>query len=173
MPSTSSIRVNRAPTLTLWAAIVAERLGHPPDTAFSLAGVVAGISAPAAAGRLGMGIAEKRENTSQEAHKRAPAEQIVRLLGKDIGLMVDADGLLLAARSDGKAAPSAPVRTYIARAFGDRLQEVWRAMEELAASLPPDELNRIGFKLYEQFRPEVPEGVKGWLHLDRIRQASL
>jgi hypothetical protein len=28
------IRVNRAPVLTLWAAVVAERLGHPPETAF-------------------------------------------------------------------------------------------------------------------------------------------
>jgi hypothetical protein len=26
------ITVNRAPVLTLWAAVVAERLGHPPDT---------------------------------------------------------------------------------------------------------------------------------------------
>jgi hypothetical protein len=41
-----------------------------------------------------------------------------------------------------------------------------------------DELNRIGFHLYEQFRPEVPEGVKGWgakgeLRLERIRHAKL
>ena len=33
----SPIRVNRAPVLTLWAAVVAERLGHRPDTALSLA----------------------------------------------------------------------------------------------------------------------------------------
>jgi hypothetical protein len=35
-------------------------------------------------------------------------------------------------------------------------------MERLAASLPADELNRVGFQLYEHFRLEVPEGVKGW-----------
>jgi hypothetical protein len=28
--------------------------------------------------------------------------------------------------------------------------------------LPQDELNRTGFRLYEGFRPEVPEGVEGW-----------
>jgi hypothetical protein len=28
--------------LTLWAAVVAERLGHPPDTALTLGGAVAG-----------------------------------------------------------------------------------------------------------------------------------
>jgi hypothetical protein len=33
---TATIKVDRAPVLTLWAAVVAERLGHPPDTALSL-----------------------------------------------------------------------------------------------------------------------------------------
>jgi hypothetical protein len=38
----SGSRVNRAPVLTLWAAVVAERLGHPVETALSLASHVAG-----------------------------------------------------------------------------------------------------------------------------------
>jgi hypothetical protein len=50
-------------------------------------------------------------------------------------------------------------------------------MEQLAASLPPDDLNRVGFRLYERFRPEVPEGVVGWgakaaLDIARIRKAA-
>jgi hypothetical protein len=49
-------------------------------------------------------------------------------------------------------------------------------MDTLARSLPPEELNRVGFRLYEQFRPEVPAGVKGWgakgiLDLSRIEGA--
>ena len=35
-------------------------------------------------------------------------------------------------------------------------------MEALADALPPEELNRIGFRLYERFRPEVPAGAAGW-----------
>ncbi len=35
-------------------------------------------------------------------------------------------------------------------------------MEALAASLPAEELNRVGFRLYERFRLDVPEGVQGW-----------
>ncbi len=35
-------------------------------------------------------------------------------------------------------------------------------MEALAASLPPEALNRVGFRLYERFRPDVPEGAQGW-----------
>ena len=69
------------------------------------------------------------------------------------------------------------MRTYLTRAFGDRLGEVRAAMEALAASLPPDELNRVGFRLYERFRPEVPEGVEGWgakavLDIGRIKQEA-
>ena len=37
----------------------------------------------------------------------------------------------------------------------------WRAWCT-AASLPPDELSRVGFRLYERFRPDVPDGVEGW-----------
>ncbi len=49
-------------------------------------------------------------------------------------------------------------------------------MAALAPSLPPDELNRTGFRLYENFRPEVPEGVEGWgakamLDIARIKRA--
>jgi hypothetical protein len=35
-------------------------------------------------------------------------------------------------------------------------------MEALAAKIEAQELNRIGFRLYERFRPEVPPDVKGW-----------
>ena len=50
-------------------------------------------------------------------------------------------------------------------------------MEALAALLPPEEVDRIGFRLYERFRPEVPEGVEGWgakavLDIGRIRRAA-
>ena len=39
------IRVNRAPVLTLWATVVAERLGFDRDAALTLGRAVAGSSA--------------------------------------------------------------------------------------------------------------------------------
>ena len=36
MEASPPIRVNRAPVLTLWATVVAERLGYPTDTALTL-----------------------------------------------------------------------------------------------------------------------------------------
>jgi hypothetical protein len=167
------IRVNRAPVLTLWAAVVAERLGHPPDTALSLASVVAGTAARAKARRLG--IAEQRDH-GKDASLR-PLQDTARLLGKDVKLTHDADGVVLADAGDGKPASAAPVAAYIAKAFGGRLAEVRAAMEALAAGIEPQELNRVGFRLYERFRPEVPRDVQGWgakgdLDLARIASAA-
>ena len=168
------IKVNRAPVLTLWAAVVAERLGHHPDTAMSLASAVAGTAARAKARRLG--IAEEHD-AQHERGTTARKREVVELLGREIPVIHAGDGPVLAADGEGKPAPAEPVRNYVGRAFGTRLNEVRTAMEELARSIDPTELNRRGFKLYEAFRPEVPEGAKGWgakgeLRLQAIRDAA-
>jgi hypothetical protein len=114
------IRVNRAPVLTLWATVVAERLGHPPETALTLGRFVAGSSARAKARRLG--ISDEKQD-AEERHVRAvelkPRRQTVRLLGRDIPVLAAADGTLRA-EDDGKPASGKSVQSYIARAFGDR-----------------------------------------------------
>jgi hypothetical protein len=152
------IRVNRAPVLTLWAAVVAERLGHGEATALSLGSAIAGTAAQAKARRLG--IAEEHEHTAEGA----PGARVhaVPLLGRQVRVVPAADGTPRAAKPDGSPEDHAPVERYLARAFGPRLEEARAAMRQLAARFPPEELNRIGFRLYEAFRPAVPEGVKGW-----------
>ena len=167
------IRVNRAPVLTLWAATVAEALGHPEDTALTLGSVVAGTAARAKARRLG--IAAEREGT-EKPERAPPAQPTVRLLGREISVTQDEEGQV-AAVSDGRPQSAAAVRSYVARAFGDRLDEVRAAMRHLAASLPPDDLNRAGFRLYERFRPEMREGASGWrakaeLRIEAIERAA-
>ena len=178
MPPTDPLplRVNRAPVLTLWAAVVAERLGHPEETALTLGAAVAGTAARAKVRRLG--IAEDRPEDDGQRRRGDAAEgsRAVRLLGREILVSRSDGGVLLAAHEERPQSP-ASVRNYLARAFGGRLGEVRSAMEALAASLPPDELNKVGFRLYERFRPEVPEGVEGWgkkavLDIGRIRSAN-
>jgi hypothetical protein len=93
----------------------------------------------------------------REEHVTAPA----LLLGKTIRLLPNADGELRAADGDQPSDPTA-VERYLAKAFGDHLVEVRSAMEELVARYEPAELNRIGFRLYERFGPEVPSGNEGW-----------
>jgi hypothetical protein len=149
--------VNRAPVLTLWAAVVAGRLGRPPDTALTLGRAVAGSAARVKARSIGR--EERKSDTPRlrEEHVTAP----VFLLGKTVRLLPNADGELRAADGDQPNDPSA-VERYLAKAFGDHLAEVQAAMEALAARHDPAELNRIGFRLYERFRPEVPPGNEGW-----------
>ena len=48
------VRVNRAPVLTLWAAIVAERLGFDREEALTLGRVVAGLDAYSKGKALGL-----------------------------------------------------------------------------------------------------------------------
>jgi len=96
----------------------------------------------------------------------------VDLLGRAVPVVRTPDGL----RAVSKDKPVSPesVQRYLSAKFGDSLQEVIDAMVELARSLPPGQLAQHGFALYEQFRPAVPPGVKGWgaagtLDVGRIR----
>ena len=171
-----AIRVNRAPVLTLWAAIVAERLGHDADAAITLGRAVAGSRARVKARAIG--LEEKPEdgdlrNTAKAA--RSAPRQTVRLFGRDVPV-VERNGSQYALDGEKPASPS-PARAYVARAFGEHLPAVRHAMERLADSLAPDELNRTGFRLYEQFRPDGPAGAKGWgakgvLDLDKVQDAA-
>jgi hypothetical protein len=141
----------------------------------TLGQALAGAGARAKARSLGLA-----EDKDRDAEKRAaelrPAIKPVHLLGRDIRLAATESGELLA-EDKGKPASPASVRRYLERAFGDRLAEVRAAMAAAAAGIEPAELNRIGFRIYEGFRPDVAAGVAGWgakgtLHLDRIAAAA-
>jgi hypothetical protein len=123
-------------------------------------------------------VAERQD--AEECRARAselkPRRQTVHFLGRDIPVLAADDGTLRA-EDDGKLASARSVQSYIARAFGDRLAEARAAIEVLAGSLPPEELNRVVFRLYERFRPDVPEraqrwGAKGELRVERILGAT-
>jgi hypothetical protein len=52
------------------------------------------------------------------------------------------------------------------------------AMRDLAKTFRPEQLSKNAFSLYEDFRPTIPEGVRGWgakgnLNIDRIRSLAL
>ena len=66
------VKTNRAPVLTLWAAVVAERLGFPPETALTLGRMVAGLNAQSKGQRLG--IFEPQEEPSGKKDKEEKQE---------------------------------------------------------------------------------------------------
>ncbi len=79
---------------------------------------------------------------------------------REYQLQVDND--LRAAESNNK--PSSPKATqgYLQRAFGDRLEDVEGVFKELAESFSPEDAADSGYRLYEKFRPSVPQGQRGW-----------
>jgi hypothetical protein len=167
------IQINRAPVLTLWAAVVAERAGHGAQEALTLGRALAGLNAQSKGRRLG--IYEGKEPTAKAPEgtaKSAPKHDSVRLMGREIPVVKTAHGVRAA--SAGEAVEPASVQTYLEKKFGDSLPEVRAALESLAKSFTPAQLETEAFSLYEKFRPQIPEGKKGWgakgeLSLDRIR----
>ena len=74
----------------------------------------------------------------------------------------------------GQPIDPASIRRYLAQKFGHELADVQAAMEALAKAYSLDQLAAQAYALYEQFRPGIPEGKKGWgaagqLDLDHIR----
>lgn len=75
------VKINRAPVLTLWAAVVAERLGFGRDEALTLGRAVAGLNAYAKGKRLGLfqptpeAVRQKRKEvpSGHSAHVRRKA----------------------------------------------------------------------------------------------------
>ena len=154
------IKINRAPVLTLWAAVVAERLGFDRPTALTLGQAVAGLSAYAKG--VSLGIIEPRPELVRERGDRlAEGERLhVDLLGRAVPVVRTDDGLR--AVSKGKPGNPAQIERYLAGKFGERLGDARQAMAVLAAAHEPADLYRLGFRLYEQFRPAVPTGESGW-----------
>jgi hypothetical protein len=92
-------------------------------------------------------------------HRAVPAvhtEQGVRALDKE------------------KPADPASVQRYLEGKFRGALPDAYEAMKSLAGALPPKKLATEAYHLYEQFRPSVPAGQRGWgaagvLDLDAIK----
>ena len=69
----TSISINRAPVLTLWAAVVAQRLGFDEDEALTLSKAVAGLNAQAKGRRLG--IFKPHEEEAKEGPEKERGER--------------------------------------------------------------------------------------------------
>src|SRR5882762_1535733 len=169
------ILINRAPVLTLWATIVAEQLGFDHDEALSLGKAVAGLNAQSKGRRLGIFKPVPQEVKKARARKRGE-EFFIEICGRPVPAINTTDGV----RAVIKNKPIEPksVERYLESKFGESLGTVRSAMRDLAKALPPEQLSTNAFRLYEEFRPAVPEGVKGWgakgnLDVDRIRSLGL
>jgi hypothetical protein len=153
------LKINRAPVLTLWAAVVAERLGFSRDEALSLGKALAGLNAQTKGRSLGIYHARKDEIPQARRHKHEEEFQI-EILGRAIPAQNTNKGLR--AVSGGQAIDPENAKRYLGQKFGEDLEAVQEVMTQLAEALDPEDLAREAFSLYEQFRPIIPEGKRGW-----------
>jgi hypothetical protein len=168
------IKINRAPVLTLWATVVAERLGYDRETALTLGKAVAGLNAQSKGRKLGIYEEKSEEEKKKESKKeKKPAEtEFIELLGRGVPAVKTPKGLRAAI--DGEPIHADSVQTYLEQKFKDDLEDARAAMEKLAKAFTPKQLESKAYSLYEKFRPEIPEGKKGWgargeLDLEYIR----
>ena len=172
--ATKKVKINRAPVLTLWAAVVAGRVGYDPDAALSLGKAVAGLNAQSKGRRLGI-FQEPSDQDKAKRKSKTPEATIVTLLGRPVPTIRTKHGIRAAIQ--GEAIDPKPVKVYLEKKFGADLGDVRTAMEALAKSYEPDELAAHAFGLYEKFRPPIPEGKRGWgaageLDLGQLQQLA-
>lgn len=168
-----TVLVNRAPVLTLWAAVVAERLGYDHDTALTLGKAVAGLNAQSKGRALGIFGPPKAVEGGGPPKKIGLGEDFwIDLCGRGVPVKKTPDGIRAVVKD--KPIDPAGVTTYLNTKFGADLDAVTRAMQNLAESLERSDLAARAYSLYERFRPNIPPGEKGWgvkgeLRLDLIR----
>jgi hypothetical protein len=172
--ATHKIKINRAPVLTLWAFVVAGRLGYKQAEALTLAKAVTGLAAQRKGQALGIyHPSEEGETKAKVKAAEAGKLRTVRFLGRELPAVRTKEGV----RAASKGEPIKPesVEKYLQSKFGEALPEARAAMEQLAKSLPPKELSKQAYALYGQFTPKVPTGTQGWgakgeLDLDKVRK---
>jgi len=157
----TEIKINRAPFLTLWASVVARRLGYDEDEALTLGRAVAGLTAQSKGRRLGMfapGSEEARETLREK--REALGAETVEMMDRVIPCVRTAEGI----RALSKASPTDPesVRTYLGGRFKDALSEVEGKLVALAETFDPETLNAEAMDVYMRLRPNVPKGREGW-----------
>ena len=157
--ATRVLTINRAPVLTLWAAVVAQRLGFDWNEALSLGKALAGLNAQSKGRRLG--IFKPHEEKARKAREKEPGEVFwVELCGRAIPAANTNEGVRAVLR--GNPINPAGVLRYLEAKFDESLGPVRSAMTKLARAYKPSELAEEAYGLYERFRPTIPGGKKGW-----------
>ncbi|KAF8339780.1 uncharacterized protein EI90DRAFT_2282659 [Cantharellus anzutake] len=154
--------INRAPVMTAWAAVVAERLKFTRAEALSIASVYAEKNASSKG--VALGIFHKDKDSDFEGGSTQP---YIELMGRKPVMKTDAGewrGIV-----KGEAAEPEMAYRYIQRSFKHLMGSVIGSMQLLQESYSPEELNKNGYDLYSQFRP----GQGGWGQRGEMRMQTL
>lgn len=144
--------VNRAPIMTAWAMVVAEKLGFKREEALSIASAYTELNAISKGTSLGiMGKGKTPASEVMESNNQPHIE----LMGRRIPLLTGNNGQWRALSSDGSPVPPSTAYSYVSNAMRQTAPYIVGAMRLLAATFTSTELNQNGFGLYASFRPQV------------------
>ena len=171
-----NIIINRAPVLELWSACVTSFLHHRLswDTCLSVGSAISGLAAISKGRSIGaigqpdpIAQAEKRD-------KHASMEEDldeVHVMTFSVKLR---DGSALVGNK-----PKKGNEETIRKKYGGSYDKVKKAMQDALMDWQgkQDELNSRAFHMYEEFRPSVAAGQKGWgrkgkLSLDTLKSST-
>ena len=113
----NKITINRAAVLTLWAAVVAERLGHGKQEALTLGRAVAGLNAQSKGRRIGI-YAEKTEEEKEKEKKEAKSSRLpmVDIMGRSVPVAKTPHGPR-ASRRKGRRSTRTAWRSILSRSL--------------------------------------------------------
>ena len=119
LPGEAIISINRAPVLTLWAAVVAERLGFDRDAALTLGRAVAGLNAYSKGVSLGLFEPSLKKIDERLEKAKAGVTLKVDLLQRAVPVVRTPDGFR--AVSKDRPISSKSVERYLQGKFGENL----------------------------------------------------
>jgi hypothetical protein len=170
--SNNEITINRAPVLTLWSASVTQFL-HPSlewSTCLSAGKAISAICAVAKGRSIGT-ISEPDVDDSKKKDKKKKQIQADELEVMHFKLKLKNGIIFFEGKAQSGGEDALKVKFWgryddIKAVFDEGLQK-WGERK--------DELDKVAFKMYESFRPEVPKGQKGWgrkgiLDLEKVRE---
>ncbi|KAF7332077.1 Glutamine synthetase [Mycena kentingensis (nom. inval.)] len=156
--------VNRAPLLTAWATLVAEKLGFQREEALSIASVYTEINAISKG--ISLGKLQKSAAAGMEASPTG-TQPFVDLMGKRP--LFQTQHSQWRGLSAGKAVPPSTAFGYISRALRQTTPHVIGAMRLLLDTYSVEEINTKGWGLYADFRPDV----NGWGDRGEVRCSTI
>ena len=157
----NTVIINRAPVLTLWASVVAEHLGYEHATALTLGKCVAGLNAQSKGRMLGIFGPPKGQEEGTSPKKVGLGEDFwIEICERGVPVKNTDHGIRAVVKD--KPIDPATVDKYLNGKFGEDLEAVLLAMQDLVASFERDDLASRSYALYERFRPSIPPGQKGW-----------
>jgi hypothetical protein len=166
-----TITINRAPVLTLWASVVARRLGFERDEALTVGRAVASLGTHAKDAPL-IVLTPSRKAIKERRRALKTGKQVqFDMLKRAVPVVRTPEGLRALARNRPIAPDS--VEQYLEIKFGDALKLVRNAMKRLARSMSAPEIAAEADALYAQFRPRIPDGEPLWATAGRLDLARI